>query len=121
MSDDAIAAWLTAISLSGNSAGADELRELYATSGFDFVLRAISLARLEELTKKQQLGELRSCNLLARVHTRLGNTEDALESLSKAFDERNVFPLMVRADPFYDGFRSDRRFLDIAAPLRSNR
>jgi len=113
MSDDAIAAWLTAINLSGNSAGAEELRKLYATSGFDSVLRAIGLARLEELQKKQQLGEYVPAIYFARVHTRLGNTEDALESLSKAFDERNVFPLMVRADPFYDGFRSDRRFLDM--------
>jgi len=113
MFDDAIAAWLTAINLSGNSAGADELRELYATSGFDSVLRAISLARLKELTKKQQLGEYVPAIYSARAHTRLGNTEDALEWLSKAFDERNVFPLMVRADPFYDGLRSDQRFMDM--------
>jgi hypothetical protein len=113
MFDDAIAAWLTAITISGDSAGAGELGKLYATSGFDSVLQAISLARLEELTKKQQLGEYVPAIYFARVHTRLGNTEDALEWLSKSFDERNVFPLMVQVDPQYDGLRSDQRFMDM--------
>jgi serine/threonine-protein kinase len=117
MSDDAIGAWLTAINISGDSAGAAELRKLYATSGFDSVLQAMSRARLEELTKKQQLGEYVPAIYFARAHTRLGNTEDALEWLSKSVEERNVFPLLVQADPLYDGLRSDQRFEDLLVRL----
>ena len=41
---------------------------------------------------------------------RLGDTDHAFTWLEKACEERNVVPLLVHADPFYDNLRRDSRF-----------
>jgi hypothetical protein len=39
----------------------------------------------------------------------LGETDRALAWIEKACAERNVFPLLFHADPFYDSLRRDSR------------
>jgi hypothetical protein len=51
-----------------------------------------------------------------RAYVRLGDRERAFEWLTRAGAERNVSPLLVNSDPFYDSLRDDPRF---AAFVRS--
>jgi len=43
----------------------------------------------------------------------LDDKEQAFKWLDKASEERNVFPLMIKGDPFYDSLRADQRFIDL--------
>lgn len=46
----------------------------------------------------------------AREHLRAGRHEEALNWLTLACEERNVFALLIASDPFYDPVRADQRF-----------
>ena len=47
---------------------------------------------------------------LAREHLRAGRLEEALNLLTLACEERNVYALLIASDPFYDPVRTDQRF-----------
>ncbi len=110
MQEEAIAAWRKAMELFGNNEGAALVNRTYATDGFQKAKRTMAQQILNQLQKEVEQGGYVPAIKLARAYTRLQETEPAFEWLEKACEERNVFPLLIQADPLYDGLRSDPRF-----------
>lgn len=110
MQEAAIAAWQMAMELSGDQAGVSLPGSRYASGGFEKAKRAMAQQKLEQLQMELEQGVFVPAIKLARVYTRLQNTETAFEWLEKACEERNVFALLIHADPLYEGLRSDPRF-----------
>lgn len=75
----------------------------------------LSQQKLQRLNERLERGEYIAAIHFARSYVRLGETEETFAWLEKACEERNVFPLLLHADPFYDSLRSDPR---LAALLR---
>ena len=55
---------------------------------------------------------------IAVVHAGLGQREQALAWLEKAYERRDPFLIYIGVDPNFDGLRSDRRFADLLRRLR---
>jgi DNA-binding winged helix-turn-helix (wHTH) protein/TolB-like protein len=51
--------------------------------------------------------------LLARVHARLGEKDQAVEMLEKAYEQRLDHLLLLKVDPIFDPMRDDSRFNDL--------
>ncbi len=49
----------------------------------------------------------------AMVYAGLGEKEQALAALQKAFDERDEYTPYINVDPFFDSLRHDPRFTDL--------
>jgi len=64
---------------------------------------------LDEAAKAWKPGSPGS-HLIASVHARLGQQEEAFEWLEKAFQERASFLVNLKIHPLYDGLRDDPRF-----------
>jgi TolB-like protein/Flp pilus assembly protein TadD len=54
----------------------------------------------------------------ARVHTALGNKDEAFIWLEKAYQERNWDMLLLRTHPLWDSLRSDPRFDDLVRQMK---
>jgi hypothetical protein len=50
---------------------------------------------------------------MARLYARLGDNDQALECLHKAYDEHSNYLVFLKVDPMFDGLRADRRFADL--------
>jgi DNA-binding winged helix-turn-helix (wHTH) protein/TolB-like protein/tetratricopeptide (TPR) repeat protein len=51
--------------------------------------------------------------VIAQVHARLGEADQAFEWLNKAFDDRCVSLIWLKVDPTFDSLRSDPRFVGL--------
>jgi tetratricopeptide (TPR) repeat protein len=49
----------------------------------------------------------------AMIHTGLGEYDEAIEWLEKAYDERNLWMPFLQVEPRFDPLRSDPRFQDL--------
>jgi tetratricopeptide (TPR) repeat protein len=115
---EAVAEWEKALTLTGDDKLAAILHDSYARGGFSAALRAVAEKRLEHLNDRSERGEYVPTIEYARAYVRLGDKEQALLWLGKAFEERNMFPLYFSSDPFYDGLRSDPHFEDLIRRVR---
>jgi len=50
---------------------------------------------------------------MAIVHEGLGQRDDALEWLKKAYQERSSWLVSLNVEPIFDSLRSDARFQDL--------
>jgi DNA-binding winged helix-turn-helix (wHTH) protein/TPR repeat protein len=73
-------------------------------------VRAVAAKRLERLLHQRKSGAYVPAIKFAREHLRAGRQEEALEWLTLACEERNVYALLIASDPFYDPVRGDQRF-----------
>jgi len=48
---------------------------------------------------------------LAVVHTGLGELAEALDAFERAFEERDMYMVLLNVDPMFDGLRSEPRFI----------
>jgi len=109
MDEAAIAEYLRASTLSGDSASnTAALKERSRVSG----LRGYWQQRLELLLEAAQHSYI-SPFYLARIYARLGEKEQALTWLERAYAERNVDMMTLKVDPSYDRLRADARFADL--------
>ena len=67
---------------------------------------------LEELRRLSSERSVPPSNM-ARVHHGLGEREEALVWLEKAFEERDVLLTFVAVDPKWDALRGDQRFVNL--------
>lgn len=109
----AIAEYQKALELVGEVEAAAALASIYASDGFEPAVRTAAEKELEQLKVKLDQGEYVPAIRLAHAYTTLDQTEHALIWLEKACEERNVFPLLIHVDPFYDRLRGDARFTDL--------
>jgi eukaryotic-like serine/threonine-protein kinase len=82
-------------------------REAYAKSGW----KGFWSKRLDFNMERAKRGF--NLTALAENYARLGEKDQALFWLEKAFEQREVMITMQNRNPFWDGFRSDPRFADL--------
>lgn len=82
------------------------LREAYAASGWKGFWR-----KLLDLRKARSNVDLYP---LAEIYSRLGNKDQALATLEKAYEQHDQSTLIwLNCDPFWDDLRSDPRYADL--------
>lgn len=113
MFGEAIAAWQRAMTLTRDDELAEMLSHTYAEADFTAAVRAVARKRIERMSERAESGEFLLAIGYARASVMLGDEEQALHWLEKACEERNVFPLLMSSDPFYDSLRPDPRFEDL--------
>jgi tetratricopeptide (TPR) repeat protein len=118
---EALADWQKQMMLAGRSELADGLRHAYDTSGYRGVLLKL-LQRAERVSRHAYL----SPAIFSLFHARLRgigpsnetrHREQALRWLEKAFQERCSYLPFLNADPLFDSFREDYRFIDLVQKI----
>ncbi len=111
MFTEAVGAWQRATTLEGD----DDLAAILnrAKDNFAEAAQAVAQKRIERLNAKTAAGEFVLAINFARAYLMLGDEDRTFHWLGKAVEERNVFPLLMNSDPFYDRVRADRRFQDL--------
>jgi DNA-binding winged helix-turn-helix (wHTH) protein/tetratricopeptide (TPR) repeat protein len=104
---EAIEEFQKAISLSQGIDGLGSLGHAYAVSG---KLREAenTLRELDELAKQKYVSPFQK----AVIYAGLGQNDQALAELEKAYNERSLSPVSLRFDPRLNGLRSEPRFRD---------
>ena len=67
------------------------------------------LANLQEIAKERYV----SAYNFAMIHTGLGEIDNAIEWLEKAFEERSGFLPFLKVEPMLDPLRADSRFQNL--------
>jgi len=67
------------------------------------------LDKLQEISKRRYF----STYWTALVYVGLGDKEQALRNLEKAFEDRYFLMIWINSDPLFDSLRSDQRFADL--------
>jgi tetratricopeptide (TPR) repeat protein len=106
MYPEAVAVWQTALRKSGDEEGAAAMAEAFRASGFRGALNS----RLDHLLRtagpRETFGE-------AMLYSQLGQTNEALASLEKAYAAKSGGMAYIKSSPMFDPIRSDPRFLDL--------
>jgi TolB-like protein/DNA-binding winged helix-turn-helix (wHTH) protein/Tfp pilus assembly protein PilF len=106
---EAIAEYQRALSVSEGSAEASAfLGHAYEMSGQREQARK-ALDELKALAQKRYV----SPDLIAVIHSGLGETDEAFVWLEKAYEERSRSLPFLRVDPMFDNLRADPRFTDL--------
>jgi tetratricopeptide (TPR) repeat protein len=114
MYDEALAAYKKAINASERTpAILAALGHTYAVAG----RRGEALKILDEL-KEMSRQKYVSPYDLAVLYTGLGEKDQAIEQLSKAYEERAGWIINLKVEPLFDPLRSDPRFADLVRRLR---
>jgi serine/threonine-protein kinase len=113
MFDEAVEEYLKAGVLSGASPEMIvSLREAYKTSGIRGFLQ--KWLDDEKQSDKRLIPYFPKAQLTAKLCGRLGEREQAMESLEKAVvEDHDLFPDHFRTDPDFDNLRSDPRFTEL--------
>jgi len=93
---------------SGVTEGGLALREAYAAAGW----RGFWQKRLEQTLAWAKRGYFDK-RYIAMIYLRLGEKEQALEWLQKAYEDHESALTMIKVHPVFDGLRSDPRFVDL--------
>ncbi len=81
------------------------LKKAYAASGWRGYWRK-QLEFMEEEAKKPPISPYH----MAQIYARLGDHDQALMWLEKAYDKHSSYLVLLKVDPLLDGLRSDARF-----------
>jgi tetratricopeptide (TPR) repeat protein len=104
MYSEAAAEWETAIKLSGNSRLATELGEAYKSSGYKGFLQRWLEDSLQKRSEERQPYEI------AWQYAALGNKDEAINWLEKAYAAHAAGMIFMKTEPFFDSLHSDPRF-----------
>jgi len=109
MYNEAIAAFRTADTLAGQSPDrTDRLRESYLSGGAEGFWKK----QLEFLKADSEKGALLDY-AIATVYARLGDKQETLNWLEKAYRSHDPYLVYVKIDPPFDKFRSDAQVIDL--------
>jgi DNA-binding winged helix-turn-helix (wHTH) protein/TolB-like protein/tetratricopeptide (TPR) repeat protein len=92
------------------SGGNSEATSLSGYASAKAERRDDALAMLKELQSNQRY--IPSYNI-ALINNGLGNREEALNQLEKAFKERDARMMLIKIEPKWDNLRNDPRFIDL--------
>jgi DNA-binding winged helix-turn-helix (wHTH) protein/TolB-like protein/Tfp pilus assembly protein PilF len=110
---EAIAAYQKAIDLSHRTTNiAGLLGHAYAVSG----RRSEALKIVKELKEISARGYVSPYDL-ALVYTGLGDKDNAINQLNRAYEERAGWIIAIKVEPMFDPLRSDPRFADLQRRL----
>jgi len=74
--------------------------------------------RLEvETAEEEKTGDVWSYHR-ALLHARVGNNEEALHWLEKAYDENNPRLTFLKVEPAFDGIRAEARFMELIRKMK---
>ncbi len=107
---EAIAEWQKATALTGDNELAARLGSDAAQGDLEGAVSARAQKSVEHANERASRGEYVPAIEYARAWVRLGDNDQAFCWLEKASSERNVFSLLLNADPLYDTLRADKRF-----------
>ena len=106
--DQAIAEFQKAKQAENSAWASAKMGQVYAMSGKIAEARRI-IAELEEQVKHGAA----SPDYIAGIYARLGEKEQALAWLKRAYEARSDLLVFVKVDPTWDGIRSDARFQEL--------
>jgi serine/threonine protein kinase/Tfp pilus assembly protein PilF len=110
MFDEAIAEFQRTLAVfAGDTESIAALGHAYAASGREREAYAI-IERLTELGTQRYIPSYFN----ARIHTALGQKDQAFEWLEKAYEERYGFLVYLNVEPSFDPLRQDPRFKELA-------
>ena len=108
--DQAIAAYLRTVEFSRHGREVEsELRQVYATSGWQGFWRQSVELKNDLLAKKEDV----SPHAFAQTYLRLGDKDQAFAWLEKTAEKRRSTLSQVKEDPLYDDLRIDPRYADL--------
>jgi TolB-like protein/Flp pilus assembly protein TadD len=99
---DSVEAFANAEEALGNHEVAALMREIFAKGGWQKFLRA--------MTDQPQLDYRKSRYITATYHVELGERDEAIALLNKAYEDREFFMILLKVDPRLDPLRDDVRF-----------
>jgi hypothetical protein len=88
------------------------LGQLYAISG----RRGEAQKLLTQLQEESKLEQISAYNV-AKIYEGLGEKDQSLDWLEKAYAERDSNIIYLKVDPVFDSLRSDSRFKDLLRRL----
>ncbi|HEY6307207.1 MAG TPA: tetratricopeptide repeat protein [Candidatus Angelobacter sp.] len=106
-STEAAAEFQKGAEISGGDAASGSLGHLYAIAG----KKADALVMLQKLDQTSH-HQYVSPYSKALIYAGLGQNNEAIDQLQKAYEERSLSPPALRCDPRLDGLRSEPRFRD---------
>lgn len=80
-------------------------------AGWDEVVRVLARRELDHLRLRREAGGFVSVLDFGRLHSRLGETAEALHDLETAFDERAPGLVLLDVDPAWNTVRQEPRFI----------
>lgn len=89
------------------------LARAYAAAGKKEKARA-ALSELEQASQSQHVSPM----LFASIHAALGDMDQAMEWLEKAYQSRAKLLLWAKLDPVYEGLRATPRFQDLMTKMK---
>lgn len=113
MFGEAVAEWQRTMTLNGDDELTAILSRAYAEADFAAAVHAVARKKVERMSARAESGEFVLAIGFARAYVMLDDKEQAFHWLEKAVEERNVFPLLMNSDPFYDSLRADPRFTNL--------
>src|SRR5437667_1499389 len=112
MEKETIEAFQKFITTSGNAELASEMGQAYARSGFRMAMRKFWQTALDIDLESARRGET-SPFIIAGLYSLLGNKEQALSWLEKAYTNHSSKMLDLKVDPDFDNLREDPRFVEL--------
>ena len=85
---------------------ADQIQHTYSESGYPGVLRFL-LSEAEKPDRKRYYSDYE----IARMHALLGDKDQALADLKRAYDNRSGWLVFLRQEPAFDSLRTDPAFV----------
>jgi serine/threonine-protein kinase len=101
------------ISLSGSPELAASIEDVFIKSGYKGVLRSW----LDGMMVISKYGYVSSYDI-SQIHARLGEKEETLSWLEKAYTEHDSGLVSLAVDPLFDSVRSDSRFRELLKRLK---
>jgi TolB-like protein/Tfp pilus assembly protein PilF len=101
------------ISLSGSPELAASIEDVFIKSGYKGVLRSW----LDGMMVISKYGYVSSYDI-SQIHARLGEKEETLSWLEKAYTEHDSGLVSLAVDPLFDSVRSDPRFRELLKRLK---
>jgi tetratricopeptide (TPR) repeat protein len=112
MFKEAIAEWHTAKTLEGSNDLAAILERTYLKAGFPAAKQAVAQKIIEQLHQRAKQ-EYVSPVEFAFAYIDLGNKDEAIKWLEKAYEQRNWWMPFLRFVPKFESLRGDPRFVDL--------
>lgn len=116
---EAITHWCAGLRLSGQAEDAGVLEQVFATAGFEDVVRTVAQRKLEALDHTRHQGGYVPAAEYVFTHVRRGNIDEAFKWFPQMLEEHNWFAFHFSLNPVLDPLRSDPRFEEIVASVAS--
>jgi tetratricopeptide (TPR) repeat protein len=110
---DAINEFKSGFECRGATDAVDQLTTALASGDREKTLQLVAKMKLGQLNLKREQGEYIPEIHFVRALAAAGETEAAINRFAKACEERNVFPLVLHADPLFSRFAEIPRVAEV--------